>query len=407
MSAQKNEVLAAGRAQSNSKRVLLVLGLIFIALNLRAPLTAVGPLIGSIRDSVNISNTLAGTITTFPLLAFALLSPFTPLLARRFGTERVVLVALCILAGGIILRSVSGAGTLFGGTILLGLAIAVCNVLLPSLVKREFPHRVGLMTGVYSVSMNMCGAIASGISVPIAVNLGLGWRGALGCWAVLVLLSILVWLPQLRPGTDKHKAAEPVRVQRSSGSSSMWRSGLAWQVTLFMGLQSTIFYIVITWFPQILVDRGMSSDSAGWMVSLMQFALLPITFIIPILAGRMESQRILVMITVVLYLVGIGGFFFGGNGFVPLWSIILGVAIGSSFSLAMMFFSLRTRDAHDAAKLSGMAQSIGYLLAAAGPTLFGMLHDQTGSWNMPFLLLAAASLLILGCGLSAAQNRAV
>ncbi|WP_442951626.1 CynX/NimT family MFS transporter [Paenibacillus sp. GYB003] len=376
--------------------------MVVIAANLRAPLTSVGPLVGTIRESLTLSAAWAGAITTLPLLAFALLSPFASRLARRFGMETVLFAAIGLLAAGIAVRSLAGTAALFLGTALLGLAIAVCNVLMPALVKREFPENVGMLTGVYSVSMNLCGAIASGVSVPLAAGAGLGWKGALGCWAALALIAVALWLPQLR-GRSRPSASPSAGVK----PTKLWRSPLAWQVTLFMGLQSLIFYVTVAWLPAILGGRGMSAGTAGWMLSLLQFALLPFTFVVPVLAGRMKSQRPLVALTTALYVVGIGGLLVGGNGWIPLWTIVLGIGGGFAFSLAMMFFTLRTRTAHEAAELSGMAQSVGYLLAAVGPALFGMLHDAAGGWTAPLLLLLAASLLIFACGMGAAKRRYV
>ncbi|GGD95092.1 CynX/NimT family MFS transporter [Paenibacillus nasutitermitis] len=381
---------------------LLILGFIFIALNMRAPLTSVGPLIGTIRDDLGMSNTLAGSITTIPLLAFALLSPFTPMFARRLGMERVLLYALILLVLGTALRSVdSGISTLFGGTILIGLAIALCNVLLPSLIKRDFPLKIGLMTGIYSLSMNLSGAIATGISVPLSNYTQIGWKGALGCWGILALLATFIWLPQLRSLNKPSLAAAAASIPQGS----IWRSSLAWKVTLLMGTQSLIFYVTLTWLPEILVSRGMSASSAGWMLSCLQFAQLPCTFIVPILAARMKNQQPLVGIITLLYLIGFGGLFIQNTALVPIWAIILGIAGGSSFSLVMMFFSLRTRQAHEAARLSGMAQSFGYLFAAFGPIVFGMLHDTMGSWTLPLCMLITASLLISVFGLGAAKNQ--
>lgn len=382
----------------------LIVGIIFIAANLRAPLTSVGPLVGSIRDYLHISNTLAGTITTLPLLSFALFSPFVPKLARRFKVEQILLVSIILLTVSIILRSLSGTVTLFIGTALLGLAISICNVLIPSLIKREFPERIGMMTGVYSVSMNLCGAIASGISVPVAMGLGLGWQGALGIWGVLSFISILFWLPQMR---NRHQQSAVVHQQTSNDEVSLWRSPLAWKVTLFMGLQSLVFYVIIAWLPEILSQQGISSNQSGWLLSIMQLSMLPFTFIVPIIAGRMSNQRPLVYITTLLLLTGTLGLLCGSMKLIILWTIMLGIGGGFTFSLAMMFFSLRTRTAHQAAELSGMAQSVGYLLAAIGPTLFGYLHDVTNSWTVPLLILVSASLLIFLFGLGAASDRYV
>lgn len=396
------------KSESNVQRSVawvLIIGIIFVAMNLRAPLTSVGSLIGFIRDDLQISNTLAGMITTLPLLAFAFFSPIVPKLARRFGIEVVIFVSIVFLMLGIALRSLSGIVTLYIGTVILGLAIAVANVLLPSLIKREFPTRMGLMTGMYSISMNLLGAIASGISVPIAIGLGFGWQGALGIWGILSFVSILFWLPQM-----KRRKREVVFAQKQTTVSTpvtLWRSGLAWQVTLFMGLQSLVFYVLITWLPEILKHQGLGVDESGWLLSLMQLALLPFTFIVPILAGQMSSQRSLVTVMTILYLIGIFGLLYGSVNFIVFWIILLGIGVGSAFSLAMMFFGLRTENAQQAAELSGMAQSIGYLLAAIGPTLFGYLYDITNSWTIPLLTLVGVSILIFLFGLGAAGNRYV
>ncbi|WMM33218.1 CynX/NimT family MFS transporter [Shouchella clausii] len=389
--------------QSSSLSWALIFGIVLISLTMRSPLTSVGPLVGSIRESLGLSNTVAGLLTTLPLLAFALLSPFTPTLARRFGMERVLFCALVLLMMGIAVRSVSATISLFAGTVLLGLSIAVCNVLIPSLVKRDFSNNIGLMTGIYAVSMNLCGAIASGISVPLARNFGFGWNGALGVWGILALIAALFWFPRIR-------GSHPSVVVTTNGGvvrRSLWRSPLAWTITLFMGMQSLLFYVLITWLPEMMTSRGLSEDSAGWMLSLFQMATLPVSFIVPILAGRMKNQRLLVTIMAVLFFVSLGGFYFGHHALISLWTILLGIAGGCAFSLAMIFLSLRTKDAYDAASLSGMSQSVGYLLAASGPILFGFLHDVTAGWNLPLLLLFFVSAMLFLCGLGASKNRTV
>lgn len=382
----------------------IILGIIFIAANLRTPLTSVGPLVSLIRDDVHISNTLAGLITTVPLLAFALLSPLVPNLGRRYGVERIILISLVFLTVGIVIRSLSGAVNLYMGTAILGFAIAVCNVLLPSIIKRDFPNRIGSMTGVYSISMSLCGAIASGISVPLAVNAGLQWQGALGIWGILSFVSILCWLPQLR---NQMKQTATTSQQLASNDVNVWRSPLAWQVTLFMGIQSMVFYVLIAWLPEILKQQGIDSNQSGWYLSIMQLALLPFTFIVPVIAGRLSNQRLLVVITTILLLTGTLGLLYGSSDSILLWIIILGIGGGFAFSLSMMFFGLRTENAHQAAELSGMAQSVGYLLAAIGPALIGYLHDATNSWNLPLFILLGASVLLFVVGIGAAKNRVV
>lgn len=369
---------------------VLLLGIIFAGANLRAPLTSVGPIIETIRQDTGMSHTLAGMLTTLPLLAFAFISPIVPKISRRFGLECTLFGALLLLAAGIIIRFAPYISTLFIGTAVLGIAIAVCNVLLPSLIKREFPNKVGIVTGIYAVSMNLWAAVASGITIPITEGLQLGWRGALACWVLLSVVSILFWIPQLR-------------VHRQSASSldtggTLWHSRLAWKVTLFMGLQSTAFYIVVTWLPSILHQQGISPSRAGWLLSLTQFASLPATLIVSILASRFSNQRGLVGLSVIFLLFGYAGLFSGITFFAPLSVILIGVGIGSAFGLATLFFVLRTHNAHQAAELSGMAQAVGYLLAATGPTLFGFIHDVTDNWIIPqyILVLGACGLFIVG-----------
>ncbi|WP_418037610.1 CynX/NimT family MFS transporter [Paenibacillus xylanilyticus] len=382
----------------------IILGIIVIAANLRTPLTSVGPLVSLIRDDVQISNTLAGLITTLPLLAFALLSPLVPKLGRMYGVERIILIALIFLTVGIVIRSLSGAANLYIGTAILGFAIAICNVLLPSIIKRDFPNKMGSMTGLYSISMSLSGAIASGISVPLAVNAGLKWQGALGIWGILSFVSILCWLPQLSNHTRQTATTSQ---QKDSNDVNVWRSLLAWQVTLFMGIQSMVFYVLIAWLPEILKQQGIDSNQSGWYLSIMQLAMLPFTFLVPVIAGRMSSQRLLVVITSTLLLTGTLGLLNGSSDIILLWIIILGIGGGFAFSLSMMFFGLRTENAHQAAELSGMAQSIGYLLAAVGPALIGYLHDATNSWKWPLFILLGASVLLFLVGIGAARNRFV
>ena len=313
---------------------IMVIGIIIVAAGLRAPLTSVGPLIGLMREDIYISNTWAGMLTTLPLLAFALFSPVVPKLARRFGAEATILVSIIFLTIGIVLRSLSGVAALYIGTAVIGLAIAVSNVLLPSLIKRDFPGQIGLMTGVYTISMNLLGAAASGISVPLAVGFGFGWQGALGIWSILSFVAIFAWLLQVKGYSGKK---DPVVQHDNDDNRSLWRSVLAWQISLFMGLQSTVFFVSITWLPEILKQQGMSPEQSGWLLSVMQLALLPCTFVVPIIAGRMKSQSSLIAIMASLLLTAMLGLLHGSSGLAVLWMIALGSGIGFAFSLAMVF----------------------------------------------------------------------
>ncbi|MDB4866436.1 MAG: transporter [Cohnella sp.] len=381
--------------RSRAATLLLITGIMLVAANLRAAITGLGPLVGAIHAQTHLSNTVTGMLTALPLLAFAILSPLAPQIARRIGMEKALLASLVVLTAGILLRSVPSVTLLFVGTLVIGLAIAMGNVLLPSLIKRDFPGQVGPLTGAYSASMNVFGALASGISIPLSVGAGLGWRGSLACWAILAGVAVLCWLPMLRSG----QASEAV-----GKTGSIWRSSLAWQVSFFMGLQSFLFYINAAWLPEILHERGMSVASAGWMLSAMQFVSLPVSFLVPIIAARRPNQKGIVAATVAFHLIAYIGLLSGNTSLTWLWIVCIGIAMGASISLALAFFGLRTRDSRQAAELSGMAQSVGYLLASIGPILFGFLHDATHSWFLSLMTLIIVSVLLFAAGWGAGRN---
>jgi CP family cyanate transporter-like MFS transporter len=387
------------RLSSRTRGLLIVLAIVLLAANLRPALTSVAPLIGQIRTDTGISNGVAGLLTGLPLLAFAVLSPIAPRLARRFGMERVLLASLLVLAVGILLRSAGVVAALFLGTAILGAAIAVGNVLLPSLVKREFPERTGLMTSTYTTALAVSAAIAAGASFPIAYQVD-GWRGSLALWALLALVAAVAWLPQIR-------SADPANA--STGTSrevtGLWSSVLAWQVTLFMGLQSLGYYVVLTWLPEILQEEvGVSAAQAGWMLALAQVVVIPAMFLAPVLADRRPSQYSVVVVAVTLTGAGALGLLVAASTATVLWIVLLGLGQGACFSLALTFFALRAPDSEHAAALSGMAQSVGYLLAAGGPFLFGLLRDATHAWTVPLTLLVVVTVCLLITGLGAARD---
>ncbi|WP_225216188.1 CynX/NimT family MFS transporter [Psychrobacillus faecigallinarum] len=391
--------------ESNKKTItLLIIGIIFISSTLRAPLTAVGPIISYIREGLDISNVLAGFITTIPLLAFAIISPFAPRVARRLGMEMTLFLAILLLAVGIAIRSIGTPFFLLFGTALVGVAIAFANVLIPSFIKLKFPLQIGLLTGIFTVSMNLSAGIGAGISYPIAEGTSFGWQGALGFWSILAIVACLVWIPQIKKKQQlitEGPDTNPVKAK------SILKSPLTWSITLCMGFQSLIFYTTAAWIPEILQTQGMEAEKSGWMLSIMQFSQLPMTFLIPILAGRMKDQRILVAVYTVCYLIGFTGLLYGSLSLAILWMVFLGLGGGASFGLVMMFFSLRSRTPMEAADLSGVAQSIGYLLAAIGPVFFGFVHDTTGSWNTPMILFIVTAILLFSAGMHAGRNRFV
>jgi MFS transporter, CP family, cyanate transporter len=387
------------RGPARLRGVLLVLGILLLAANLRPAITGVAPLIGQIRADTGVSNGVAGLLTTLPLLAFGLLSPVAPRLARQFGMERTVLASLLLLAVGILLRSAGAVAALFLGTAVLGAAIVVGNVLLPGLVKREFPERAGLMTSVYTTALGISAALAAGVSVPVAQLSGIGWRASLALWALPALLAAVAWIPQLRRSDLPESASA-----RTPEVGGLWRSPLAWQVTLFMGLQSLAYYVTLTWLPEILREEGMNVARAGWMLALAQAVAIVSMFFAPVLAGRRPSQRGVVAVAVALSGAGTLGLLVAGSTASALWVVLLGLGQGACFSLALTFFALRAPDSQHAAALSGMAQSVGYLLAAAGPFLFGVLRDATHAWTVPLALLFAITVGLLIAGLGAARD---
>jgi CP family cyanate transporter-like MFS transporter len=390
--------------QARAGSILLLVGILLLAANLRAPITALGPLIGDVRQDMSLSNGAAGFLTTLALLFFGLLSPIAPRLARRFGMEITLLACLLLITGGILLRTVANVPALFAGTALIGMGIALGNVLVPALIKRDFTSRLGAMTGLYSVSMNLWAAIASGLSIPLAESAGWGWRGSLGCWALLSIVSVAVWLPQLRsrrtPSSD---------TRSKTAAAGLWRSSLAWKISLFMGLQSFLFYVNISWLPEIVQSRGISSATSGWLLSLMQFVSLPATFLMPIAASRFRRQDVFAGAIALLLVIGYAGLWLAGDQvwLATVWIVLLGIATGAAFSLSVLFFSLRTSHAQESAELSGMAQSVGYLLASIGPSALGLLHDAVGGWTVPLAILAAISCCLFAFGIAAGRDRKV
>ncbi|MET9245695.1 MFS transporter [Nonomuraea sp. NPDC003709] len=365
-----------------SGQALLVWGLLVVAANLRASLTGVGPLLDQVQADLGLAPAVAGLLNTLPLLTFVVLSPLVPRLAARWGAERLLGAALVVLTLGIALRWMPAAVGLFGGTVLIGAGIAVGNVLLPSLIKRDFPTKVGLLTSAYATVMGGVAAVASGVAVPISEVAPGGWYTALGCWVLFALVAVLLWLPQVRA---PRRTARAIR-----GHRLPWGSGLAWAVTAFMGLQSLGFYVVVTWLPQVFQDNGMSAATAGWLLFLFQAVAVLTSLAVPGAMRRARDQRALATICSAAMFLGYLGLFVA-PGLALLWSVVLGLGGGACLVLALAFISLRAPDASVAGALSAMAQSIGYLLAAAGPVVFGLLHTVSSGWRAPIMLMCVAA----------------
>ncbi|XCS11006.1 MFS transporter [Aeribacillus pallidus] len=385
------------------KKMLLIVGIIFAAFNLRPAITSVGPLIGYIREDLGISNGVAGLLTTIPLIVFAVLSPLAPKFASRYGNETAIFAGLVVLLAGMIIRTFGAMIGLLLGTVLIGVGIAIGNVLLPGIVKERFPDKIGLMTSVYSTAMGMLAGIASGLAIPLSEGLKFGWKNALLFWVILAIVAICLWFPLI---SGKQRSAKPPIEHISN--VFLLRSPLAWQVTFFMGLQSFLFYSMVAWLPEILQADGLSASTAGWMLFLVQIAGLPATFVAPALSDKYADQRRIVAVLGAIYLAGFVGLLYGGPLLlIVFWIILIGIGQGASIGLVLALFGLRTRSSEQASALSGMAQSIGYLLAAFGPILIGVLYDKTHSWVVPILLFIAVCVLMIIAGLNAGRNKYV
>ncbi|OTJ64245.1 cyanate transporter [Pseudomonas aeruginosa] len=374
---------------------LLLLGLVLVALNLRPALSSLAPLLNQVRDDTGLSAAAAGLLTTAPVLCLGLFAPLAPRLARRIGAERSVLLILFCLAGGIVLRSLFPVFGLFAGSVLAGASIGIIGVLLPGIVKRDFPRQAGVMTGVYTMALCLGAALAAGATAPLAKLFG-NWEMALAFWSLPAILAAAFWLPQTRQGQHAHRQAFRV--------VGLWRDPLAWQVTLYMGLQSSLAYIVFGWLPSILIDRGMTAVEAGLVLSGSVMLQLITALLAPWLAARARDQRLAVVLVMATTLAGLLGFLYAPLPTIWGWAVLLGLGQGGTFSIALALIVLRSRDAHVASHLSGMAQGVGYTLAAMGPFMVGVVHDLTGGWNAVgyiFIGVAiAATLFGLGAGRS-------
>ncbi|MFB9057794.1 CynX/NimT family MFS transporter [Mariniflexile ostreae] len=387
---------------NKASRMLLLVGILFIAVNLRTALSSIGPLIDMIRQNVGLSDTLLGLLTTLPLMAFGFISTITPLFTKRFGIGITLLGALILLTTGIVIRSSGGVFELYLGTILLGIAIAFGNVLIPALIKRNFPHKAGLVTSLYSGIMSLGAAFAAGLSVPLAMELGLGWRGSLAIWAVLAVLALVIWIPNI-----KRINRTPPRRSFKDAMKALSGSRLVWKLALYMGLQSLAFYVMLAWLPAILLDRGFNASYAGWMLSLSQATGIIGSLLIPIWAGSRKDQRLVIVCLVVVELIALVGLMIPGMGLVELWVGMIGMVLGGTFGLALLLIVLRSDTAETAAELSGIVQSIGYFIAATGPFIVGMIYDLTQVWNYALILLMGIAIIKLVMGIAVGKDRKV
>lgn len=387
-----------GAALSKPKSAaFLLITVLVVAASLRAAITSVGPLLTLIGNDTHLSKSALGLLGAIPLAAFAIVSPLVQLLVKRFGTERAVLLALAVLTGATVLRSIPGwDGWLWIGTAIIGAAIAVGNVLLPTIVKRDFPNHVAAATGGYVAVLSGFAALASGIALPLGN--AFGWRISVGAGALLSLIGAIVWLPRLRHQVAVKTAAEP------PSPGSMWRAPVAWWVAMFFAAQMANFYLLITWLPTIEKHTGQSAVAGGWHLFVFQAAGIVGGLLIPrLMRGRADLRAVstAVALTMVVAMVGL----LLAPALVVLWAIVGGMSAGAALVVGLTFIAARARHTTDAGRLSGMAQSLGYALAMAGPILAGYLLDKTDAWQAPVLLVLVIAVLQLIVGLFAGQDR--
>jgi MFS transporter, CP family, cyanate transporter len=396
----------SGRAHVRLERTLFVIGVLALGYNLRGAITSLPPVFPELQASLGLSSVTISILAATPVICFGVVSGFAAALARRAGEERVLLGASIALVAGLIARGAAPGALLFPGTILCSGAIAIMNVLLSSLIKRRWPERAGFLIGLYITALSAGAIVASLVSVPLWQDTGGSVALTLGWLAAPAALAVLLWLPQARsrpttratPGTPVTAPARPARV-------AVYRYAVTWYVTIFMGMQSLLYYATLSWLPTMLRDRGESAAVAGDLLALMGVGNLAVSLFIPIAAQRMRSQVVLVVPTTIAVAGGLAGLLYLPLGGAVAWALILGAGQNAALSLAIFFTAARAPHAAAAASLSSLAQAVGYLLASAGPLEVGLLHSATGSWTAPVTVLFALSGVMLVAGIFAARPR--
>ncbi|MET9498988.1 MFS transporter [Streptomyces sp. NPDC006552] len=387
---------------------LVTVGIVLAALNLRPAITSLGALLEEVRDGLGMSGTVAGLLTSVPPLCFAVFGVMAPRLARRFGASAVVCAGMVAIAAGLIIRPYTGStvGFLVASALAL-MGIAVSNVLMPVIVKRWFPDRVGSMTGLYSMALALGTSLAAATTVPLTDALGGNWRTGLVAWAVLGVAAVLPWLPLVR-----HRGAgpaEPARPAAGTGGGDglrITRSRTAWALAVFFGLQATAAYITMGWMAQIFRDSGVSASTAGVLLAVVMAMGVPLAFVIPRVAARLTHQGPIVITLGLCGLAGYAGLYFAPSSGAWAWAVLLGIS-NCAFPLALTMVGMRARTGAGVAKLSAFAQSTGYLISIPGPLLVGVLYQHSGGWGAPIALMAALMVPQIVVGVLAGRNRTI
>ena len=401
-------------ARVRLERTLLVIGVIALGFNLRAAITSLPPIFPELQTRLGLSGATVSLLAATPVICFGVFSGFAAALARRLDEERVLFAAIIALTAGLLLRAAAPSVALFPGTILAGAAIAVMNVLLSSLIKRRWPERAGMLIGLYITALSVGAIAGSVVSVPLWQASGGSLLLTLGWLAAPAALAALLWLPELKSADTRSKPRPSDRTDRGDSAPfprpairrlAVHRHPLAWQVMLFMGLQSLVYYATLSWLPTILRDRGESAAGAGDLLAVMGVGNLAVSLVVPVIAQRMRAQHALVVPTVAAIAGGLAGLVYAPLGSAVAWALILGAGQNAALALAIFFTAARSPDAATAASLSAFSQAAGYLLASAGPLGVGLLHSATGSWTASVIVLFALTATLLVFGLLAARPR--
>lgn len=371
---------------------------IVFAFNLRLATSAVAPLLPIIREDTGISASAGGLLLTLPFLCFGTVAPVVTRVARRLGTERTLVVALAVLVASIVLRSAPGGlGPLFGGTLLMGAAITFGNILLPGIIKREFPNRAGVMLGIFTTAITAGAGLAAAVTVPLMLAAGWGWQQALAFWAASAAVAFVLWVPL---GGNPPSRGQSHTQHVGPSARLLYRDSVAWQVTLFFGLQSLVYTAAVSWIPSVLTAHGISVSNAGFLLAIVSVTGMVTTFTVPVAAMQRRSQGTLVVAAVALLAISLAGLLVAPAAGAVLWMLLFGLGQGATYGLGFSLILLRSIDPGHAVALSGMTQTFGYLLSAVGPIGLGVLHDATGGWSWPLivLLVLLAPLTIAGLG---------
>jgi CP family cyanate transporter-like MFS transporter len=391
-------------------QVLALTALVLAAINLRPAVTSLGPVLEEVRTSLGMSAAVAGLLTSVPAVCFALVGSTAPRLARRWGTGAVITLGLGALVLGLAVRPfAAGTASFIAGTALAMAGIALVNVLLPVVVKQRFPDRVGAVTGLYSVALNLGACTAAAVTVPLtAGGFGGDWRWGLAVWAGVAAVALPAWLPLSRD----RPAAAPAPVLpggpavRDAAGVRLTRNPVAWALAVYFGLQSTAAYVIMGWLPQVFRDAGLSAGTAGLLFAVTALLGVPLSFVLSAVAGRMPRQSGVAVGIGLFGLAGYAGLWADPAAAPWLWAFLLGVA-NCAFPLVLTMIALRGRDAATVARLSAFAQSMGYLLAIPGPIVVGVCYQRTGGWQLPLALMALLMVPQMVAGWLAGRDRRV